>query len=403
MRRISVTRAAVVRCLAGVLAASVPGAANAQSPFRIGVVEDLNGTYSGNGGPNTVLATRLAVEDFGGKVLGRPIEVVAVDHQTKPDIGSALARQLVDQQGASALVLGGSSAVGLAVQSYAKDRKVTTLVTGNYAASFSGRACSPYGTQWAVSTDALAGAVADAVVEQGGKKWFLIVVDYAFGHDLAADARKAIAAAGGSVVGEVRHPLGTTDMSSILLQAQTSKADVIGLANAGPDLVTTIKQSKEFGIKNTTAMLVFVNNVVAMGLDVAQGLRFAVNYYWDMNDQSRAIAKRMMAKNGNVVPDMGHVLAYISTLHYLQAVEKVGSDDPAAVNKAMRELPFTDGMLSNPRIQENGRVVMDLYVAEVKSPKDSKGPADLYRIVETIPAEKLFTPADKSGCPLTTN
>lgn len=388
---------------AAIVVAGVVTSASAQSPFRIGVVEDLSGVYSGNGGPNTVLATKLAVEDFGGKVLGRPIEVVAVDHQTKPDIGSNLARQLVDERGASALVLGGSSAVGLAVQNFAKDRKVTTLVTGNYAAQFSGRACSPYGTQWPPSTGELANAVAEAVVQGGGKKWFLIVVDYAFGHDLAADATKAVKAAGGTVVGEIRHPLGTTDMSSILLQAQASGADVIGLANAGPDLVTSIKQAREFGITSkVVAMLVFVNNTVAMGLDTAQGLRFAVNFYWDLNDTTRAWSKRMMARNGNVVPDMGHVLAYISALHYLRAVDKAGTDEAAAVNKTMKELPITDGLLSNPRIQANGRVVMDLFLAETKSPKDSKGPADLYRIVDKMPGEKLFVPADKSGCPLTT-
>lgn len=382
-------------CLLG--AAAPP--ALAQQPFRIGIVEDLSGTYSGNGGPNTVLATRLAVEEFGGRVLGRPIEVVAVDHQTKPDVGASLARQLVDQRGASALILGGSSAVGLAVQTYAKERKVSTFVTGNYAASFSGRACSPYATQWAVSTGELAGAIADTVVKAGGNRWYLIVVDYAFGHDLAADATRAVQAAGGTVIGQIRHPLATTDMSSPLLQARASGANVIALANAGPDLVNAVKQAQEFGVRNTTAMLVFVNNVVAMGLPTAQGLRFAINFYWDLNDATRAFSRRMMERNGNVVPDIGHAMAYVATLHYLRAVEKVGSDDAAAVNRAMREMPFTDGMLSNPRIQSNGRVVMDLYLAEVKKPAESRTPSDLYRIVETIPGDRLFLPADRSGCP----
>ena len=398
MRR-AAARVATVAMM--VLAGAALGA-RAQSPVRVGVVEDLNGIYSGNGGPNTVLSTRMAVEDFGGKVLGRPIEVIAVDHQTKPDIGSSLARQLIDERSVTALVLGGSSAVGLAVQNVARERKVNTLVTGNYAASFSGRSCSPYGTQWTPSTNELAGAVAEGVVKRGGKKWFLIVVDYAFGHDLAADAKRAIQAAGGSVVGETRHPLGTADMSSVLLQAQSSGADVIGLANAGPDLVTSIKQAQEFGLSSkVVAMLVFVNNTVAMGLPTAKGLRFAINFYWDQNDKSRDFAKRIMARNGNVVPDMGHVLAYVSTLHYLRAVEKVGSTDAAAVDKAMKEMPITDGILGNPRIQANGSVVSDLLLAETKDPKDSKGPADLYRIVDTIEGEKIYTPPAKSGCPLT--
>ena len=395
-------RAIRMAAWAALLATAAAGPVLAQTPVRIGVVEDLNGVYAGNGGPNAVLATRMAVEDFGAKVLGRPVEVVAVDHQTKPDIGAGLARQLIDERGVTALVLGGSSAVGLAVQNLAKERKVNTLVTGNYAASFSGRNCSPYGTQWPPSTGELAGAVAEAVVKGGGKKWFLVVVDYAFGHDLAADAKRAIQAAGGTVVGEVRHPLGTTDMSSMLLQAQSSGADVIGLANAGPDLVTSIKQAQEFGLSSkVVAMLVFVNNTVAMGLDTAKGLRFAINFYWDQNEKSRDFAKRIMARNGNVVPDMGHVLAYISTLHYLQAVEKAGTTDAAVVDRTMKELPITDGMLLNPRIQQNGRVVMDLLLAETKSPKESTGPADLYRIIGTIPGDKIFTPADKSGCPLT--
>jgi branched-chain amino acid transport system substrate-binding protein len=376
--------------------------ANAQAqPFRIGIVEDLAGPYSGNGGPNTVLATRMAVEDFGGQVLGRPIEVVAVDHQTKPDVGSSLARQLVDQRGAPVLILGGSSAVGLAVQNFAKEKQVSTLVTGNYAASFSGRSCSPYGTQWAVSTGELAGAIAEGVVKAGGNTWFLIVVDYAFGHDLAADATRAVQAAGGTVIGQVRHPLATADMSAPLLQARASGAKVIGLANAGPDLVNSVKQAQEYGLRNTTAMLVFVNNVVAMGLETAQGLRFAVNWYWDLNDATRTLARRIMARNGNVVPDMGHVMAYTSTLHYLQAVAKVGSSDAEAVNKAMRDLPFTDNNLSNPRILANGRVVMDLYLAEVKKPGESRSAADLYHIRETIPGERLFLPAERSGCSLT--
>ncbi|WP_298962124.1 ABC transporter substrate-binding protein [uncultured Methylobacterium sp.] len=390
--------------LAGSLAALLgPGTgAFAQTPLRIGVVEDLSGMYSGNGGPNMVLATQLAVEDFGGKVLGRPIEVTGVDHQNKPDIGSSLARQLVDQRGVSALVLGGASSVGLAVQSYARERKVTTLVTGGYASQFSGAGCSPYGTQWTPSTGELAKAVAGAVVQGGGKSWYFITADYVFGHGLAADASKAVKAAGGSVVGEIRHPLGATDLSSQLIQAQSSGADVIGLANAGPDLVNTIKQAREFGITSkVVAMLVFTNNTVALGLDVAQGIRMAVNFYWDANDPSRAFARKLMARNGNVVPTMGHAVAYVSTLHYLRAVEKAGTDDAAAVDKAMKEMPITDGILSNPRIQKNGRVVMDMYLVEVKSPKDSRSKADLYRIVETIPGDTLFTPAEKSGCPLT--
>ncbi len=382
----------------------IGGAARAQGqPIRIGVIDDLSGMYAGNGGPNTVLATTMAVEDFGGKVLGRPIEVVSADHQNKPDVGSALARQFADERGVTAIVNGGASSVGLAIQAYAKGRKLTTLISGGYAANFSGSGCSPFGTQWAPSTGELASAVAEAVVHAGGRKWYMMTADYVFGHNLAADATRAVEAAGGQVVGEVRHPLGTPDMSSPLLRAQASGADVIGLANAGPDLVNAIKQAREFGITSKlVSMLVFANNVVALGLESAQGIRMAVNFYWDANDDTRAWSKRFMARNGNVVPDMSHALAYVATTHYLRAVAQAGTPDAAAVDAAMKALPITGGLIRNPRILANGRVTMDMYLVEVRSPKDSKSPADLYKVVDTIPAEKLFLPAEKSGCPLTT-
>ena len=386
--------------LAAVAVAMLAGvtAARAQEPFRIGVVEDLNGTYSGNGGPNSVMATRMAVEDFGGKVLGRTIEVLAVDHQTKPDTGVSLSKQLIDQSHVSMLNIGGSSGVGLAVQTVAKERKVTSIQSGNYAASIAGKACSPYGTQWAVSTTALSRAVAEALLRAGAKTWFLIEADYAFGHDLANDVQRTVEAGGGKVVGRALHPLATTDMSSPLLQAQSSRADMIAFANAGPDLVNSVKQAKEFGITNTAALLVFINNVVAMGLDTAQGLRFPVSFYWDSNDPSRAFGTRFMARNGGTAPGMSHAMSYIGTLHYLQAVQKVGSDETVAVNKAMREMPFTDGMLNNPRIQANGSVAMDLLLVQAKAPAESKAPNDVYKVLQTVPSADLFPTAEQSGC-----
>ena len=376
----------------------IGSAAHAQVPFRIGVVEDLNGTYSGNGGPNSVLATRMAVEDFGGSVLGRPIEVIGVDHQTKPDLGVGLTRQLIDQNKVSMINTGGSSGVGLAVQTVTNERKVTLIQSGNYAASIAGKSCSPYATQWAVSTTALARTAGEALLKAGAKSWFLVVADYAFGNDLANDVQQTVVAGGGKVLGRTLHPLATTDMSSPLLQAQSSKADVIAFANAGPDLVNSVKQAKEFGITNTAALLVFDNNVVAMGLGTAQGLRFPVSFYWDANEPGRAFARRFMARNGGTAPGMSHGMSYIATLHYLQAVQKVGSDDPVAVNKAMREMPFTDGMLNRPRIQANGSVVMDLMLVQVKTPAESKNPNDIYKILDTVPGEQLFPTAEQSGC-----
>ena len=383
---------------AAMVLAGFAGTAHAQQPFRIGVVEDLNGTYSGNGGPNSVLATKMAVEDFGGSVLGRPIEVLAVDHQTKPDLGVSLAKQLIDQSKVSMLNIGGSSGVGLAVQNLARDNRITTIQSGNYAASIAGKSCSPYGTHWAVSTTALARATGEALLRAGNKSWYIIEADYAFGHDLADDLQRTVKAGGGTVIGRVTHPLATTDMSSPLLQAQSSKASVVAFANAGPDLVNSVKQAKEFGMTNTAALLVFINNVVAMGLDTAQNLRFPVSFYWDSNDASRAFAKRFTARNGGTAPGMSHGMSYVGTLHYLQAVQKVGSDDTVAVNKAMREMPFTDGILTNPRIQTNGTVAMDLMLVQVKTPAESKAPNDVYKIVDRVASAELFPTAAQSGC-----
>lgn len=372
----------------------------ADAPFRLVVIDDMSGIYSGNGGPGTVLATTMAAEDFGGKVLGRKIEILSADHQSKPDIGASLTRQYIDEKGVSAIVNGGASSVGLAVQSIARGLNKTTLISGGYAANFSGDGCSPYGTQWAPSTSELSKTIAKGIVEAGGKRWFFIVADYVFGRNLAADAGQTVKASGGEVVGQVLHPLNATDFASQLLSAQSSGASVIGLANAGPDLVTTIKQAKEFGISSKLAtMLVFENNVTALGLEAAQGLRLAASFYWDLNEQTRAWSKRFMARNDGKVPTMGHVLAYLATTHYLKAVTAVGSDDAKLVQAKMRELPIEGNLIQHARIQTNGRVVSDMHIFEVKSPAESKGPADLYKWIATLPGDDLFVPAEKSGCP----
>jgi branched-chain amino acid transport system substrate-binding protein len=341
----------------------------------------------------------MAAEDFGGKVIGRKIEVLSADHQSKPDIGAALARQFIDQQGVSAIVNGGASSVGLAVQAIAREKKKTTLISGGYASNFSGEFCSPYGTQWAPSTSELSKSIAKGIVEAGGKRWFFIVADYVFGKNLAADAGDTVKALGGEVVGQVLHPLNASDFASQLIAAQASGASVIGLANAGPDLVSTIKQAKEFGISSKLAtMLVFENNVTALGLEAAQGLRLAASFYWDLNDETRAWSKRFMARSGGTVPTMGHVLAYLATTHYLKAVAAVGSDDPEKVQTRMRELPIEGNLIQHASIQANGRVVSDMHVFEVRSPRESKGPTDLYKLLATLPGKDLFVLAEKSGC-----
>jgi branched-chain amino acid transport system substrate-binding protein len=385
---------------AAVVALAVPLAARADTaPFRIVVIDDMSGIYSGNGGPGTVLGTTMAMEDAGGKVLGRKIEVLSADHQSKPDIGASLARQFIDQQGVSAIVNGGASSVGLAIQVIAREKKKTTLISGGYASNFSGESCSPYGTQWAPSTSELSKSIAKGIVEAGGKTWFFIVADYVFGKNLAADAGDTVKAMGGQVIGQVLHPLNASDFASQLLTAQGSGANVIGLANAGPDLVSTIKQAKEFGVSSKLAtMLVFENNVTSLGLEAAQGLRLAASFCWDLNDETRAWSKRFMARSGGTVPTMGHVLAYLSTSHYLKAVAAVGSDDPEKVQAKMREMPIEGNLIQRASIQSNGRVVSDMHVFEVKSPKESKGPTDIYKLLATLPGKDLFVPADKSGC-----
>ena len=394
---------AVSMVCAFIVGAALAGAnADAQSadvPFRMVVIDDMSGIYSGNGGPGTLLGATMAVEDFGGKVLGRKIEMLSADHQSKPDIGASLARQFMDQQNVSAIVNGGASSVGLAIQAIAREKKKTTLITGGYAGNFSGDSCSPYGTQWAPSTSELSKTIAKGIVESGGKKWFFIVADYVFGKSLAQDAGDAVKADGGTVVGQVMHPLNSSDFASQLLTAQGSGADIIGLANAGPDLVSTIKQAKEFGISSKLAtMLVFENNVTALGLDAAQGLKLAASFYWDLNEETRAWAKRFMARNNNTVPTMGHVLAYVATSHYLKAVAAVGSDDAEKVQAKMRELSIEGNLIQHASIQANGRVVSDMHIFEVKSPKESKSPADLYKKLATLPPDGLFVPAEKSGC-----
>lgn len=387
---------------AAALAAGAPPASAQEEPLRLLVLDDMSGIYSGNGGPNTLRAVEMAVEDFGGEVLGRPIEVLSADHQNKPDIGSALAQEFIDEEGVSAMTLGGSSAVGLAAQGRAGEMGVVTLVSGGYAPNFSGDQCTPYSVHWAPTTRELARGVAGAVVGRGGDSWHLITTDYVFGHALSADATAAVEEAGGEVVGETLHPLNTNDMASALLMAQASGAEVIGLANAGLDLELTIQQAAGFGLSDRlVAMLVFANNVQALGLDMAQNIRMATSFYWGLNDATRAFGERMMEANGGEVPTMGHAGAYAAVTHYLQAVEAAGTDDAAAVTAKMKELPITTGFYENASIQENGRVVYDMLLVEVNTPEESTGPADLYEVVARIPGEELFLSAAESGCPLT--
>ncbi|HYH22765.1 MAG TPA: ABC transporter substrate-binding protein [Azospirillum sp.] len=400
----------MTRILAGVaLVALTSGSAWAQGKIsgdvvKIGVLNDRSGLYADLGGEGSAVAARMAAEEMGGKVLGKPIEVIVADHQNKPDIGSNIARQWIDQDGVDVIADVPNSGVALAIQEIAKSKQKVFLALGPATSRLTGDACSPYTFHWAYDTYALAVGTGRAIVEQGGKKWFFLTADYAFGHQLEADTAAVVKKAGGTVVGAVRHPLNTADFSSFLLQAQGSGADIIGMANAGGDTINTIKQASEFGLQQSgkqklAGLLLFLSDVHALGLPVSQGLELTTGYYWDLNDETRAWAKKYMEKTGRM-PTMVQAGTYSAVRHYLKAVEAAGTDDATVVAEKMRAMPVNDSFAKNGKIMQNGRMVHDMYLARVKKPSDSKGPWDYYQIVKTIPGEQAFQNPKESGCPL---
>ena len=389
----------------GVAALSIslisPWAAAQSKPFRIGVSNDQSGPYADQGGPGSALAARMAAEDFGGKVLGRSIEVLVADNQNKPDIAGQIARKWFDVEGVSVITDGGSSASGLAAQSAATERKKVMLITAGTAPAFVGAQCSPYGTQWASSSYSLANTVVKELVNGGGKKWYFLTTDFVFGHALEAETTKAIKAAGGTVLGSVKHPINTSDFSSYLLQAQGSGADVVAIAAGGSDMIAAVRQAKEFQIPGKlVALYVSQPEVDAMGLEAAQGLRFATPFYWDLNETTRNWSRRFQEKHKKM-PSMIHANTYVAVTHYLKAVAAVGSDDAEKVMAKMRETPIGNKtLIQNASIMPNGRVIMDMHVAQVKNPKASKFAGDSFDIVATLPAKDVFESIDKSDCPL---
>ena len=379
------------------------GAASAET-IKIGVLTDMNGPYADVVGEGSVVGTRLAVEDVGGTVLGMPIEVISANTQNKPDIASAIARQWLDDEKVDVIIGGSSSAAGLAIQEVAREKQHLFLITNSASSDFTGKACSPFGIQFTYDTYALANGTARAMVKRGGDTWFFLTVDYAFGYALERDTSKFVLDAGGKVLGEVRHPLNNSDFSSYLLQAQASKAKVIGLANASTDAVNAIKQGTEFGIveggQRMAALLMFIADVEALGLKSAQGLVLTESFYWDLNDKTRAWTKRFMAEMNGKVPTMGHAGAYAAALHYLKAVKEAGTKDPKTVAAKMREMPVNDMYNDNVRIRPDGRVLHKMYLMQVKAPAESKYPHDDYQILAETPGEQAFRPMDQGGCPL---
>ena len=372
---------------------------------KLGVLNDMSSLYADASGKGGLLAAQMAVEDFGGKVLGAPIEVVSGDHQNKPDIGAGIARKWIDADHVDAIVDVPTSSVALAIQEVAREKKQIFLMSGPASSDLTGKACSPYGFQWTYDTYALAHGTGGALVTQGGNSWFFITADYAFGHALERDTGNAVKAAGGKVLGSVRVPLNTQDFSSFLLQAQASKAKVIGLANAGGDTINSIKQASEFGIvsggQKLAGLLIFLTDVHSLGLKIAQGLTITAAWYWDKDDASRAFAKRFMARNHNGLPPT-YLQAgiYSAVTHYLKAIREAGTDDADKVAGQMRKTKINDFMTKDGWIREDGRIMRNMYLEEVKSPAESKYPFDYFKTLATIPAEQAFRPLKDGGCPL---
>ena len=390
---------------AGALALLASTAAHAQisdDVVRIGVMGDQTGPYSGNGGPGHILAVRMAVEDFGGKVNGKPIEVVVADDQNKPDVGTNIARQWVEGEKVATIIGTSAPSIALTLSNLMKKNNKPYLVAGTVTSDLTGKACSPMNFQFLVDTYPLPKAGVQSLMKQGIKSFFFITVDYAFGAALQSEATKFIEAAGGKVVGSVKHPLGTTDFSSYLLQAQASKAQAVVVLNAGTDLNNALKQAAEYRLsKSGQVVTVFgmtINSVVAMGQDVAAGLQITAPFYWDMNDETRAWSKRFTERNKGVIPTYIMAGAYSAATHYLKAVQAAGTDEGKAVAAKMKATPINDFQMKNVSIREDGQVMRPVYIVQVKAPSESKNKNDLYHIKGEIAPELAFRPLSEGGC-----
>jgi branched-chain amino acid transport system substrate-binding protein len=372
--------------------------------IKIGVLNDQSSLYADLAGQGSVVAARMAVEDYGAAKKGMKVEIISADHQNKADLGSQVARQWYDVDKVDVIVDVPNSGVALAVNQITRDKGKAFLVSGAASADLTGKACSPNTIHWTYDTWMLANGTGNAIVKTGGDSWFFLTADYAFGHALERDTEAVVTKAGGKVVGKVRHPLNTQDFSSFLLQAQSSKAKIIGLANAGGDTTNAIKQAAEFGIvkggQNLAGLLVFLTDVHGLGLQTAQGLILTETFYWDRNDQTRAFAKRFQAANRGIYPTMVHAGVYSSVLHYLKAVEALKSDDGGKVIEQMKKMPTEDPLFGKGRVRQDGRKVHPAYLLEVKKPAESKYAYDYYKVRAEIPADQAFRPEKDGGCSL---
>ncbi|WP_375781133.1 ABC transporter substrate-binding protein [Bradyrhizobium sp. ma5] len=385
------------------------GSASAQTMdkvAKVGALGDQSGLYQDIGGPGSTVAAQMAIEDSGLLAKGWKIDLISADHQNKPDVAVNIGKQWIDVEKVDVFVDLAASNVGLAIANLAKDKNVVNLNSGSGSSDLTGSQCTPNTVHWAYDTYMLANGTGRALVKSGGDTWFFIAADYAFGQALERDTTAAVTAGGGKVLGSVKHPLNTADFSSFLLQAQSSKAKVIGLANAGGDTTNAIKQAAEFGIvsggQKLAGMLMFLTDVHSLGLNVAQGLNFTESFYWDMNDQTRAFTKRFMERFKKNPPTMVQAGVYASLIHYFKALEALGGNphDGRAVVAKMKELPTDDPLFGKGSIRIDGRKIHPAYLFEVKKPSESKYPWDYYKLVATIPADEAFLPLEKSACPL---
>jgi len=387
--------------LACVLAALASGAAMAQDKVKIGYISDMSSLYADVEGKNGAVAIQMAIDDFGGKVLGMPIELLTVDHQNKADIAAAKAREWIDTQGLTMVFGGTNSGAALAMAKVAQEKKRVFIDNGAATSALTNEQCSPYTVHYAYDTVALAKGTGGAIVDGGGKSWFFLTADYAFGHALEADTSAVVKAKGGTVVGAVRHPLNASDFSSFLLQAQNSKAQVLGLANAGGDTINSIKAAKEFGITKTmklAGLLIFFSDIHSLGLRNTEGLQFTTSWYWDMNNETRKFADRFMQKT-NRRPTEIQAADYSATMNYLKAVEAAKSIDADKVMAAWRAMKMND-FFGSGYLRADGRYVHDMYLMQVKSPAESKGTWDYYKLIKKLPGEEVFTTKAESKCAL---
>ena len=396
---------ATAAVMAVMLAALAPAQAQVSDDVvKIGVLTDMSSLYSDINGPGAVIATQMAIDDMGGNVLGKKIELVQADVQNKPDVAVAVSGQWYDADHVDVILGAGASSSSIATMGVAAQKKRIYLATDPASSDITGKLCNPYTVHWVYDTAALANGTGSAVVKAGGKKWFFLTADYAFGYALERDVTAVVKANGGEVLGSVRHPLNSSDFSSFLLQAQASKAQVVGLANAGGDTVNSIKQAGEFGIteggQSLAGLLVFVSDVHSIGLKLAQGLYLTEAFYWDLDDKTRAFAKRFAEKNNGKMPTSIQAGFYSATKRYLEAVKAAGTDNAEKVMANMKSGPWEDPVFGKSYVRPDGRNMHDMYLFQVKAPADSKAPWDYYKLVHKIPAEEAFRPMDQGECPM---